>query len=571
MAQADPQPVATVSGAEADQAVDAIVASGVLGKGDRRAELLRYLVAQETAGKGEAIKAFSIAVDVLGRDASFDPNTDSIVRSEVGRLREALRLFYAEMAPDDLVRIEIPKGSYRPVLTPVATPEAPPLPRPGARLAAIGGIVLLGLAVLGAALFAMRSPEAPPIAVGEQDTLEETPYEVVRIAVTPFLASGTNPNTERLAFGFYAELSMDLSAYPWISVIAPVGGNGEMSALDADYVLQGEVFWDGDVLRGTTRLLEMPEQAVIWNEVDTVNADVRTIEAEIIDRSSKIAAEVGALRGIAPDLVKAQNARASDEGLDAFLCFLGMYLYLEAPTDAQHASLRECLTRSVASHPTFGDGWAALALIYMDEARFDRNPRPGTNPWADADRAVAQALRYEPLRMPVLNSALVESIEAPDRDLAAFEQHADRLLNLFPRHTGTLVNVGSREAEFAGRWDEGEALIDRAIALHPDPPSTYFVTNAYRAALEGDAASAAKAVEPLTVTTSRTELLLNYLAEARAGSVTEMRRYRALLADQGLVTFEDIRAHVLDRRYVAELEVALLEQLEAARAREEGG
>lgn len=69
--------------------------SGALGTGGRLAALLRYLVAEELAGRGDRLKAYAIATEILGRGPDFDPQQDSIVRVEIARLRKALDLYFA--------------------------------------------------------------------------------------------------------------------------------------------------------------------------------------------------------------------------------------------------------------------------------------------------------------------------------------------------------------------------------------------------------------------------------------------------------------------------------------------
>ncbi|MEP5092157.1 MAG: hypothetical protein ABJR23_22265, partial [Paracoccaceae bacterium] len=113
-----------------NRAIDAVVVSGVLGKSERRAQLLRYLVEKEHAGRGKELKAYSIALDVFARGSDFDPNTDSIVRTEVGRLRDALTLYYAGNVDPELPRIDIPKGTYRPTISLSETPTVPPMKSP---------------------------------------------------------------------------------------------------------------------------------------------------------------------------------------------------------------------------------------------------------------------------------------------------------------------------------------------------------------------------------------------------------------------------------------------------------
>lgn len=97
------------------EALHRLLESADLGDSERQRNMLRYLVTEEVEGRGTAIKAFRIAMDVLGRGADFDPQTDSIVRTEIGRLRKTLTLHFATHGADEPIVIDIPTGSYRPV------------------------------------------------------------------------------------------------------------------------------------------------------------------------------------------------------------------------------------------------------------------------------------------------------------------------------------------------------------------------------------------------------------------------------------------------------------------------
>lgn len=74
--------------------------------------LLSFLVEQTLAGIGHRLKAYTIAVDALGRDADFDARIDSYPRVQVGRLRKLLDNFYDENGSAMGLRIHIPKGAY---------------------------------------------------------------------------------------------------------------------------------------------------------------------------------------------------------------------------------------------------------------------------------------------------------------------------------------------------------------------------------------------------------------------------------------------------------------------------
>jgi hypothetical protein len=80
----------------------------------RLVAFLRYVVEQTLAGKADAIKSYTVAVEALGRKPSFDPQADPIVRVEAGRLRRALAHYYELDGRDDPVVITLPRGSYVP-------------------------------------------------------------------------------------------------------------------------------------------------------------------------------------------------------------------------------------------------------------------------------------------------------------------------------------------------------------------------------------------------------------------------------------------------------------------------
>jgi len=76
---------------------------------------LRYVVEATLRGGQDRIKGYTIAVEALGRGDDFDPQDDPIVRVEAMRLRRALQRYYANGGSDDVLRIELPLGSYVPV------------------------------------------------------------------------------------------------------------------------------------------------------------------------------------------------------------------------------------------------------------------------------------------------------------------------------------------------------------------------------------------------------------------------------------------------------------------------
>lgn len=76
---------------------------------------LRYVVEEAVAGNADRIKAYSVAVDALGKPEKFDAQKDPCVRVLAMRLRECLADYYLEH--EEPVVITIPRGSYKPNFT----------------------------------------------------------------------------------------------------------------------------------------------------------------------------------------------------------------------------------------------------------------------------------------------------------------------------------------------------------------------------------------------------------------------------------------------------------------------
>ena len=75
---------------------------------------LRYVVEETLSGRGDRLKEYSVAIEVFGRDVSFDPQTSSVVRVEASRLRTKLDEYNRNAGAEDAVVIELPRGGYAP-------------------------------------------------------------------------------------------------------------------------------------------------------------------------------------------------------------------------------------------------------------------------------------------------------------------------------------------------------------------------------------------------------------------------------------------------------------------------
>ncbi len=97
--------------------------------------LLKFIAEKSIAGETDQLKEYTLAVEVLGRPASYDPRLDSLVRIQIGRLRSKLADYYRTEGECDSIVLAIPKGHFkltwesRPVPQ-LAQPSSEPVPFP---------------------------------------------------------------------------------------------------------------------------------------------------------------------------------------------------------------------------------------------------------------------------------------------------------------------------------------------------------------------------------------------------------------------------------------------------------
>ena len=77
---------------------------------------LSYVVEETLAGREDRLKAYAIAVGALGRPDDFDANENPLVRVQARRLRQALARHYETRGDDVAARLDLPIGTYVPIL-----------------------------------------------------------------------------------------------------------------------------------------------------------------------------------------------------------------------------------------------------------------------------------------------------------------------------------------------------------------------------------------------------------------------------------------------------------------------
>jgi hypothetical protein len=121
--------------------VERILHSDELRTSEVLRQILRYLMEKTLSGEADQLKEYTVAIDGLGKSTDYDPQHNSAVRLQVGRLRQKLAEYYRAEGKNDSVIIDIPKGRFKvtcevrgggPAVNPVDPswqgPAAEPLP-----------------------------------------------------------------------------------------------------------------------------------------------------------------------------------------------------------------------------------------------------------------------------------------------------------------------------------------------------------------------------------------------------------------------------------------------------------
>jgi len=92
--------------------IERLVSSHALHGSESLCKLLRYLAKYAFDHPGIHPKEYQIATEVFGRQADFDPQLDSTIRVQAGRLRMKLAEYYSSEGAEDPILVELPKGAY---------------------------------------------------------------------------------------------------------------------------------------------------------------------------------------------------------------------------------------------------------------------------------------------------------------------------------------------------------------------------------------------------------------------------------------------------------------------------
>src|SRR5262252_4179170 len=205
------------------QQLDRVLNSPTFQQVDRLKRFLRFITVEALCGRSDQLKEYVIGVQVFGKEDSFDPRTDPIVRVQARRLRARLVSYYRDAGQNDDILIELPKGGYAPVFK----------RRPGVGLSAARSV--------GAALVGRNT-----------------------VSVLPFADHSAQGNLDYFCRGLRQEIIDHLAKLPGLRVLAWDDTRPKTS--EAAMVVTAGVRSAADVVRVSVQLVDGASGGYLWSE-----------------------------------------------------------------------------------------------------------------------------------------------------------------------------------------------------------------------------------------------------------------------------------------------------------------
>jgi tetratricopeptide (TPR) repeat protein len=398
--------------------------SGDFDASPRSREFIRFVVEETLAGRQDGLTQAAIAVKVFGRRGDFDPTVDPIVRIQAGRLRRSLERYYLLTGADDPVHIELPRGSYVPLVRWAGPAEAS---EPGAN----GPAPLEDPGGWPSILLSVRSGGH-----GEGGSDEE-------------------------AARFVDHLAVELDRYRDVRVALRRTPSGPLPTLSrgGTFSLTGQLLEEDGCPRVAVHLQDCRTDRQVWAE------EYRGSPGQSGDfyreTAKVVAARIASEQGIVARTLCSPPLPPETEGT-TYGALLRSYRFFLTREPADLVPALGALRRAVATDPECALAWVQLSRLHLANHAFEVAP---------ADTSLEQGLAF------AQNAVRLDSSSQRARAVLAFallvkgetaagRAEAESALALNPETLVYLEMIGWLLA-LLGDWDRGTALVRKAAARNP--------------------------------------------------------------------------------------------------------
>ena len=470
--------------------LDRVLSSETFQTSERNRRFLAYIVNEALAGRGDRIKAYNIATSVFGRGADFDPQTDTIVRIEAGRLRRALEHFYLIRGESGSVHISIPTGSYVPSFVPPAGTAA--------------------------------SAE-PPLAIHATAR-----WRGPRVFVAAFDQEGDHHGYPDFARSFAQQLIRGLTLFDGIFVYGvhtsdTLSANASIQALttqlEVDFILTGSMNLTSRCFGGQVLLQRVSDRRYVWASEFEHEIESASLMAARHEIAANIARVLGQRYGVIFSHTR-DNTGHPPTDFRHYRAILDFYDYWREFDPSLYEPVRTELEEIVVEDPEFAEAFACLSLLYTNAVRYGYNLTPVVpDALARAAELAQEAIRLAPSSSKAFFAQGLARWFGQDMEGAMASLKIAHDLN--PNDDEILADLGLRHA-VRMEWDQALPLIERAYQRNPYQTSTYrvalflyhFANKRYQAALNEAQAIGARMVAYSHLAIAAAHAELNQFEEA---------------------------------------------------------
>ncbi|MDD3580397.1 MAG: hypothetical protein PHW74_05170 [Desulfobacca sp.] len=404
---------------------------------------LRFIVEKTLAGEGAEIKGYTVATEVLGRKADFDPNLDPIVRIMASRLRRALEQYYQGQGASDAVVINVPLGAYLPVFCSSFRQEDAGEVTPE---------------ILQERIWAL--PSGPSV------------------AVMPLRNLTGDHKQEYFNDGLAEELTSELARYQDLRVIAYQstlcwkGKEHDVREVGRDlnvrFLVEGSVRKAARTVKIAINVIDTLNGLRLWGEQYHRELRADSLIALQEEIAQRVAAKIGSEYGIIPRNLSKESRKKPPESLDTYDAFLRFYHHVTVLTSETFEEALRVLEEAVTREPECGLAWSLLAHLYSMNHTLQFSPlkTPLEKALVFARKGVSLDSQNQQVRATMANL----HFRYNERDLFLLE--VEKAMALNPNSPLLIGYLGWLLALY-GEWEQGLAILEKGMELNPHFPGWF--------------------------------------------------------------------------------------------------
>ncbi len=400
--------------------LERILASPTFQQSDRLKRFLTFIVLEALKGYRDELKEYVIGVQVFGKEESFDPRTDPIVRVQARRLRAKLVRHYQEEGRADELIIDLPKGGYAPVFRRRDTP-------------------VLVKRSIGTALVSRNT-----------------------VAVLPFADHSGGGDLQYFCLGMREEIVHQLTRLPSLRVLAWDEPRPAADQAEPALMISGSVRRSGGCLRLTAQLVDGASGCYLWSEsIDAPLDDVFAAQESVA---------TAIFKKLEPELTDKRHGggiRGPSENLAAHNLYLQGRYHLNQRTEEGLRKALDFFEKALVEDAEYSLAHAGLADAYGLLAHY--GVFGPAEVWSKAASSAAMAVMLD-ADSAEAHTSLAHVKSTQDWDWASAEREFQRAISLNPRYATAHHWYAMSCLAPLGRLDE--ALNEIKIAQSIDPVSS---------------------------------------------------------------------------------------------------